>query len=115
MDKKYPRLSMNGFESDETRLARINRARKEAEKAADLLKKDFGTKEVLLFGSLVDCAYFGAHSDIDLAVRGMPVKDFYRATSILMDTIEEFDFDLVDVDACKPALRESILRTGVML
>jgi predicted nucleotidyltransferase len=115
MDKRYPRLSMNGFETDEQKQIRIQRALLQAQRAADSLKKVFDVGEVVLFGSLVETGKFGAHSDIDLAVRGIPVSEYYRANGVLLDVIQGFDFDLVDMDSCKPAVLESILRTGVIL
>lgn len=111
----YPLLSMNGFETPGQKRERYLRAWKEARKASAVLKERFDAQEVLLFGSLLDEDAFASHSDIDLAVQNMPVSLFYQAHSLLIDTIEGFDFDLVDMNACKPEVLESILATGVKL
>lgn len=115
MDARFPRLSMDGFETDEQKNMRVLHAKAEALKAADFLKSWYGVEEVYLFGSLLDTAAFSAHSDIDLAIRGMPISAYFHANGKLLDVIEGFDFDLVDLDACKPAVLESIMRTGVKL
>lgn len=115
MQKTYPRLSMDGFETEDHKKQRYLLAWKEARKAAAALKAKFGVKDVYLFGSLLDDKAFSSHSDIDLAVQGMPISSFYRAHSLLMDIIDGFDFDLVDMDACKPGVLESIKKTGVLL
>ena len=115
MSDAYPLLSMDGFETEEQKEQRFLKAKKEANKAANALKQRFGVSEVILFGSLLSRDSFAAHSDIDLAVKNMPVDAFYRAQCLLMDIIEGFDFDLVDIDSCKPEVLDSIHRTGVLL
>lgn len=115
MSSKYPILSFDGFESPEQRLNRQQLALSEAKAAADALREEFGVHDVFLFGSLLDASQFGAHSDIDLAVRGMQVDSFYRANAVLMRVIKDFEFDLVDMDICKPAVLKSILETGVKI
>lgn len=115
MAEAYPILSMDGFETEEQKEQRFLNAKKEAKKAANALKQRFGISEVFLFGSLLNVDKFAAHSDIDLAVEGMPVDDFYKAHSMLMDMIDGFEFDLVEIESCKPEVLESIRRTGVML
>jgi len=115
MDNEYIRLSLNGFESDERKLERVQRAMHEVSVAAAFLKREFSVNQVVLFGSLTEPGRFGAHSDIDLAVSGIQITDYYRANSMLMDIINGFDFDLVDMDACKPVILDNIKRTGVIL
>ena len=50
-----------------------------ARKCAVTLKEDFGAERVVLFGSMLDPARMWWNSDIDLAVWGLPEKDFFKA------------------------------------
>ena len=51
-------------------------------KAVSILKEN-GAKEVYIFGSIVN-GKFNNNSDIDIAVKGLEQKDFYKVASILM-------------------------------
>ncbi len=64
-------------------------------KAADVLKT-FGATDVYLFGSVAKGTN-NEHSDIDLAVSGIPPKDFFKAMGTTMNAIKK-EFDLVDLD-----------------
>lgn len=69
------------------------------ERAVKILK-DGGCTEVFLFGSLAEgCSR--ADSDIDLAVRGCPPRDFLRIYGELMWRLEH-KVDLVDLDVSHP-------------
>ena len=86
-----------------------------ARKAAELLRAHFGATRVLVFGSLADGAHFGAHSDIDLAALGLAPSDHYAALGRLLALSPDFEFDLVDLDACPGELRSAILAGGIKL
>jgi predicted nucleotidyltransferase len=64
-------------------------------KAADVLKS-FGATDVYLFGSVAKGTN-NEHSDIDLAVSGIPPEDFFKAMGTTMNAIKK-EFDLVDLD-----------------
>lgn len=64
-------------------------------KAVDVLKS-FGATDVYLFGSIAKGTNH-EHSDIDLAVSGLPPKDFFKAMGTAMNAIKR-EFDLVDLD-----------------
>ena len=64
-------------------------------KAADVLKS-FGATDVYLFGSVTK-GTDNEHSDIDLAVSGIPPEDFFKAMGTTMNAIKK-EFDLVDLD-----------------
>ncbi len=83
-----------------------------AEKAAKMLKKRFGAKQVFLFGSLARNAVFDRLSDIDLAVWGMDGKMYYRAVSRLLDMDPETGFDLVMLENASPGLLQQIQKEG---
>ena len=95
--------------------SRRARALEVARQAAMLLKEQFGATQVVVFGSTVHGHWFTATSDIDLAARGLAPDDYFTAVARLQDLSPEFKVDLVAVERCKAALRESIAREGVIL
>jgi predicted nucleotidyltransferase len=68
---------------------------KDIETAANLLKNE-GCTAVYLFGSLVT-GKIHEKSDIDIGIRGLPAKKFFRVYSNLDDNLSH-RFDLVDFD-----------------
>jgi uncharacterized protein len=86
-----------------------------ARQAADLLFERYGATRVLAFGSLADGAHFSAHSDIDLAARGLAPSDHYAALGRLLALSPDFEFDLVDLDTCPAELLGAILAGGMQL
>lgn len=91
-----------------------------AKLGARLLKEKFGAKRVVLFGSLLDLKRMSWHSDIDLAVWGLPEKEFYRAGAALDRAILEsgYDFspvDLVEAQYAKPHILKAIEEEGLEL
>jgi uncharacterized protein len=68
-------------------------------KAAAVLKS-FGATDVYLFGSVAKDTN-NEHSDIDLAVSGLPPNVFFKAMGSTMNAIKR-EFDLVDLDEKNP-------------
>ena len=64
-------------------------------KAVNILKSA-GCSEIYIFGSLVSGLYKKT-SDIDLAVKGLPKKIFFKISGKLMMELEH-RFDLVELD-----------------
>ena len=58
---------------------RLRTARAAASAAATVLKRDFGATRVLLFGSAARGQGFHDRSDIDLAVEGVQIDQFWTA------------------------------------
>ena len=111
---KYPLLFVkDSAENDEQLTRRYQEAWQEAEKAAVLLKKNYGAEKVLAFGSLINRFRFNRWSDIDLAAVGIPDKDFYAAVGALTGIITKFKIDLVDLEDCKRSLKDVIENEGV--
>jgi predicted nucleotidyltransferase len=85
--------------------------RQDVEIAAKILR-EAGAKEVYVFGS-------AAHgkdrpgSDIDMAVRGLPPKIFFRTMGRVAITISR-PFDLLDLDRKNP-LTEYLEREGELI
>ncbi|CAN2039947.1 Nucleotidyltransferase domain-containing protein [Candidatus Magnetomoraceae bacterium gMMP-15] len=86
-----------------------------AYKASYLLKKEFAVSEVLVFGSTVHGQWFSNSSDIDIAVSGMKHIDYFLAVAKLQDLSPEFKVDLVDLEYCKPELRDLILKESIVI
>lgn len=86
-----------------------------AHKAAQILKKQFAARKVLLFGSLLDVQRMHFYSDIDLAAWGLAEERYYQAVAKLQDLDPDFSIDLVQIESASPALRSAILKTGIEL
>lgn len=82
---------------------------KDIEHATKILKEN-GAEEVYLFGSIVN-GDFDDNSDIDIAVKGIKKRDFYKVASILMFEINA-DFDLVDLDDKNNRFSQMLLKMG---
>jgi len=83
-----------------------------ARQCAKILKERFGAEKVVLFGSLLDHQQMSWRSDIDLAVWGLPEKDYFKAVGVLLDIAEDFSLDLMEVQHAKsyilPAISQGI-------
>ncbi len=81
-------------------------------KATKILKGN-GAKEVFIFGSIAN-GKFNENSDIDIAVKGLNEKDFYKVASILMFELEN-EFDLIDLDDKQNRFSQMLLKVGGLL
>jgi predicted nucleotidyltransferase len=84
-----------------------------ARAAAITLRQRFGATRVVVFGSLTRPAQFTRWSDIDLAAWGIPADRSYQAAVASLSP--HFKIDLVDIEVCRPALRQVIEQEGVAL
>ncbi len=75
---------------------------------AKILKEQFSVKRVVLFGSLLNFQRMTWHSDIDLAVWGLPERDYFRAVATLLDVDTEFSIDLVEIQKVQPHILKGI-------
>lgn len=79
-----------------------------AQKCANFLKEKYGVKKVVLFGSLLDYKKMNIHSDIDLAIWGLPENDYFKAVGFLLEIADDFSIDLVEIQHAKPHVRQAI-------
>jgi len=86
-----------------------------ARKAANLLKSEFGAEKVLVFGSLLHVSSFTLWSDIDLSASGIAVDKYYTAVAAVADLSSSARIDLVDLESCRPSLRDTLYKEGVEL
>lgn len=112
--KQYHPFTAGGREYSMLLIRKRDTARNVAASIARELVKRFGAHRVVLFGS---AARGDIHkkSDIDLAVWGIPPKDFYRAVAFASGYSKEWRVDLVDAEDCRETLRYFILKDGVEL
>lgn len=90
-------------------------ARASARQCASILIDRFGADRVYLFGSLTrhSAAPFGPHSDIDLAVEGLPVDRYWEALAAIAPELPPgTDVDLVPLESARPSLAEVIRTVG---
>jgi predicted nucleotidyltransferase len=86
-----------------------------AQRAAALLKAQFGARRVVLFGSLAHAAWFAPDSDIDLAVEGLAEEDYWRAWREVEEIIGDRSVDFIEMEAVSDSLRQAIERYGMEL
>jgi predicted nucleotidyltransferase len=79
-----------------------------ARQCARILKEQFGAQRVVLFGSLLEPQRMTWHSDLDLAVWGLPERDYFRAVATLIDVEPEFRVDLVEGQRVQPHILKAI-------
>ncbi len=84
-----------------------------AKQASFLLRKRYGAKRVVVFGSLVRTKDFSTWSDIDLAAWGIAPDKFFSAVAAVTGLSPDFKIDLVEPDTCRDAIRTSIEKHGV--
>lgn len=89
-----------------------NSYQKDIQKATKILKEN-GAKEVFIFGSLAN-GKFNENSDIDIAVKGLDEKNFYKVASILMFELKN-EFDLIDLDDKENRFSQMLLKVGGLL
>jgi predicted nucleotidyltransferase len=100
---------------DGKQLAERKQILRKVQKAAALLKAEFGAERVVLFGSMAHEAWFVPESDVDLAVDGLGADSYWRAWEALEEIIQDRPVDLIDLESASESLRRSIDRYGVDL
>lgn len=101
------RLAAEGAVRD----AAVADARARVDRAAALLRRDWGARRVLLFGSLAHGTWAPETSDVDLAVEGLAAEFLLPALGAVLDIIR-WPVDLVRLEDAKPALRAAIAATA---
>ena len=94
---------------------RLDRAWQIARRAARLLRERYGVPRVRVFGSLLHPGRFHIDSDVDLAVEGLAVGDYWDALADVLFLDDEITIDLVDPDMCPRDIWARIEREGVEL
>ncbi|MCC6298364.1 MAG: nucleotidyltransferase domain-containing protein [Anaerolineales bacterium] len=95
--------------------ARLKQARKVARRALSILKKQFGVKKAVLFGSVVHPTLFHSRSDIDIAIWGLKGREYYRAVGRLQALDPDIGVDLISYEDASPPLKKIIQAEGRVL
>lgn len=88
---------------------------KVAKQAAELLRRRFSAKKVVLFGSTATNIGFSEFSDIDLAAWGIPFDQYYKAVASITGLSSRFKVDLIDPESCIESLKKAISEQGVVI
>lgn len=83
------------------------------QKASFILRRQYGAKRVVMFGSLARPKAFSAWSDIDLAACGIAPDKFFSAVAGVSGLSPDFKIDLVELDTCRKELRTAIEDHGI--
>ncbi len=92
--------------------ARRERAWVVAREIAAFLRETYQPTRVVVFGSLVHPEAFGMHSDIDIAVDGIPWLPYLRAWNDVEERWPEFKVDLIDVGIVSARMKQRIAEQG---
>lgn len=76
------------------------------------LRKRFGVRRVVLFGSFAR-GEIHERSDLDLAVEGLPARDYYRAVAACLSA--SVPVDLIRIEDATEGLRRRIEEEGDVL
>ncbi|MGH8018247.1 MAG: nucleotidyltransferase family protein [Opitutaceae bacterium] len=95
--------------SAENRWREVQRVTREA---ADLLRRKFGARRVVVFGSAGRRETFTDWSDIDLAVWGVAPEVFHAAVAAVTRLSETIGIDVVDGSRCSEAALTFIEQDG---
>ena len=98
------------------RQRRTEKIRGVAAKCAEFLGSHYGVKTVYVFGSLIRNKFVHDKSDIDLAVEGLPAREYFSALNDLWDLVPPgVEIDLVPLEDAHERLRERISKEGKLL
>lgn len=85
----------------------------EVERLASLLRKKFHFESLYLAGSLTTDTFHG-HSDLDLIIKGMSIKDFFKAYALLLKESRR-PVDLKPFEDLTPDFQHKILEGGIRI
>jgi uncharacterized protein len=94
--------------TEQQRTQLLDRARD----VATELKRRFGVKRVIIFGSVASAEWFTADSDVDLAVEGLSADNFWEAWRLAEEIINSRPVDLIEIESAKASLLRAIHRYG---
>ncbi|MBO8129427.1 MAG: nucleotidyltransferase domain-containing protein [Peptococcaceae bacterium] len=86
-----------------------------AQKAAEVIKAKYRVKKVYLFGSTAR-GDFWDHSDIDIAIEGLPDPGKYLSVfGDIWDIVYPYKVDLVCLEEVSARVKERVLSEGILL
>lgn len=112
--KQYKKYWNERAAKDEIKKENLRKdALKIAEGLKEILIKEFRVKKVVLFGSVLEKGCFEEDSDIDIAVEGLPKKDYFSALARLMSE-GPFEIDLKPIEDVSDLFKQRIARGKVL-
>lgn len=112
--KQYKKYWNERAAKDEIKKENLRKdALKIAERLKEILIKEFHVKKVVLFGSVLEKGCFEEDSDIDIAVEGLPKKDYFSVLARLM-TECPFEIDLKPIEDVSDLFKQRIARGKVL-
>jgi predicted nucleotidyltransferase len=76
------------------------------------LRENYQPARIIAFGSLVHSNSFGLHSDLDIAVEGIPWLDYLHACNDVEALFPLFKVDLIDIELVSDLVRRRIEPEG---
>lgn len=90
------------------------RALKRLKEAVAMLYAE-GAKKVYVFGSVLRPSEFNEHSDIDIAVKGLPEERRSFVTGRLEEIFRQMAFDIVFLEEdLRPEVKQRIKKEGIL-
>jgi predicted nucleotidyltransferase len=100
---------------DDDNEERYQHAWEVAKKAAKLLRERYGVNRVRVFGSLTHKGSFHQGSDIDLAVEGLKISDYWEALTSVLFLDDQIFVEIADRAICRPELWKVVEQEGIDL
>lgn len=94
--------------SEERRRQLLSRGWDVASRAAEKLRKDFQVEGIVVFGSLLRPDHFDARSDVDLALLGLPDKDYLKAVAMVTGLDSEITVDLIRMQEAPASIHRQV-------
>ena len=87
-----------------------------ARQCATILRDEFGVESIFLTGSLAVALPIHERTDIDIAVRGLPDRCYFRALGVLYGMLpRDVELDLITLESATPELVAFVEAHGVRL
>ncbi|OGG46701.1 MAG: hypothetical protein A3F84_25210 [Candidatus Handelsmanbacteria bacterium RIFCSPLOWO2_12_FULL_64_10] len=84
---------------------RRRQAQEAAEACVQVLREQFGVRQVYVFGSLSGQGPWHSRSDVDIAVEGLPSREYVHALSTLYQILPEgVELDLITLEDAPPEM-----------
>ncbi|MBI4687327.1 MAG: hypothetical protein HY756_06055 [Nitrospirae bacterium] len=100
-------------EREKERKALRKSALAEAQRLVLLLRERFHFESIYIYGSIITDKFM-FHSDIDMVIKGLPVRDFFKAHALLIKE-SGFSIDLKPFEELSKDFKEKILTEGVKI
>jgi predicted nucleotidyltransferase len=100
---------------DDDNEERYQHAWEVAKKAAKLLRERYAVNRVRVFGSLTHKGSFHQGSDIDLAVEGLKISDYWEALTSVLFLDDQIFVEIADRAICRPELWKVVEQEGIDL